>query len=149
MKQSTVLKVICAALFVVLMVWARSPFSHSEVATVAVVEAFTAAVVVSWRRRWVSGGGGSFRGAGFYGGGHYHSAGYYGWHGATVAGEAGTGAIQVRLRMGIQYRLAGTILGRIRIPYAYAAAPYYYPYYYPYYVPAAPALCNTRSEQQR
>jgi len=139
MKRSTVLKVLCAALFVVLMVWAPESVLAQRGGHSGGGGGFHGG------GGGFHGGGGSFRGGGFYGGGHYHSAGYYGWHGGHGGwggGHWGYPGYGYGWGFSIGFNW-GPFWGGFGYPYGYAAAPYYYPYYYPYaypyYVPAAPA----------
>ena len=87
------------------------------------------------------GGSGGWHGGGYYSGGHYHGGGYYGGHGGWGYPSYGYG-YGWGLSIGFNW---GPFWGGFGYPYGYApgnypyAYPYAYPYPYPYYVPAAPA----------
>ena len=162
MKQSTVLKVLCTALFVVTMVWApQSVLAHSGGGGHGGGGggfhgggggggfhggggggSFHGGGAAMYH----GGSGGGYHGGGYYGGGHYHGGGYYGgghYHGSGYWGGGGYwGYPGYGWGFSIGFNWGPFSVG-FGYPYGYAAAPSYYPYYYPYpypyYVPAAPA----------
>jgi hypothetical protein len=145
MKQSTVLKVLCAALFIVMIAWAPA----SVLARSGGGGGFHGGGGGGgfhgggggggFHGGGYYGGGGGYHGGGYYGGGGgYHGGGYYGWRGGWGGGGYwGYPGYGWGFSIGFNF---GPFWGGYGYPYGYAAAPYYYPYYpYPYYVPAAPA----------
>ena len=149
MKHFTVLKVLCAALFIVTIAWApQSVLAHSGGGGGG---GFHGGGGGGGYHGGGGGGGyhggggyggGGYHGGGYYGGGHYHGGGYYGGHGGwggSYWGYPGYGyGYGWGFSIGFNF---GPFWGGYGYPYGYSAAPYYYPYYYPYpyYVPAAPA----------
>jgi len=140
MKQSTVLKVLCAALVLVIIVWApESALAHSGGHGGGGGGGFHGGGGGGGYHGG-GGGGGYHGGGGYYGGGHYHGSGYYGWHGGGGGSYWGYPGYGYGWGFSIGFNW-GPFWDGYGYPYGYAAAPYYYPYYYPYpyYVPAAPA----------
>jgi hypothetical protein len=138
MKQPTVLKVLCAALFIVTIAWAPESVLARSGGGGHGGGGGGFHGGGGGGGYHGGGGGGGYRGGGYYGGGGYHGGGYYGGRGGWGGGYWGYPGYGYGWGFSIGFNF-GPFWGGYGYPYGYSAAPYYYPYYYPYYVPAAPA----------
>ncbi len=155
MRRSTVLRVLCAALFVIMIAWAPESVLAQRGGHGGGFHGgsgFHSGSGGFHGGGYRGGGGGAFYGGGYHGGGAgafhgggYHG-GYYGWHGGHGGwggGNWGYPGYGYGWGFGISFGW-GPFWGGFGYPNSYygwapSYYPYYYPYPYPYYVPAAPS----------